>query len=307
MNPYFAGILLAFVSPILHGWANIIDSDFSNQIFKRLACVIFFSELVGLVFLPIVIIISPPTLIHSWLIFAMLLACALIEIFYLFPYYWAFRDADTSIVTSLFSLDKLFVPILAYFLVGERLSTFQYLGLVLIVIASVSLNLDLKKHTINRALYLMLGVSVMLAVESVLFKYIFNHGVSWGTAFVWVSGMQFVVASVLLLFPKNQADFKVARRKMNKIGYLFFLEELLSWGGEAASTAAISLIPVSVEQGVSASQPIFVLFYALIFGRAFPKFFKEYTDKHALIEKAAFFVVIILGTLLVIGKGVGTL
>lgn len=304
MNPYITGILLAFVSPILHGWANIIDSDFSNKIFKRLACVIFFSELVGLVFLPIVIIISPPTFVHSITIFAILLACALIEVFYLFPYYWAFRDADTSIVTSLFSLDKLFVPILAYFMVGERLSTLQYLGLAIIVIASISLNLDFKKHKINHAFYLMLGVAIMLAIESVLFKYIFEHGVSWGTAFVWVSGLQFAVAFILLLFPKNRADFKEARRKMNQIGYLFFLEELLSWGGEAASTAAISLIPVSVEQGISASQPVFVLVYALIFARKFPKFFKEFTDKHALIEKSVFFVLIILGTLLVIGKDI---
>ena len=301
MSIYFIGILLALLVPVLHAWANIIDSDFSNKIFKRLASIIFFSELVGLVFLPIIIIISPPTFI-SLKIASVLFICAAIEIFYLFPYYWSFREADTSIVTSLFSFDKIFVPVLAFFLVGERLSVIQYAGLFIIVLSTVLLTFNSRKHKINRALYFMFFVSLILAIESVLYKFVFDQGVSWGTAIIWTSAMQFAIASLIMLFPKNRADFSEARRKMNKVGYLLVLEEALSWFGENASVIAISLIPVSVVEGIGGVQPLIVLAYAMLFEKRYPCFFKEYIGKDGILKKVLFFGLILFGTIMLIYK-----
>src|SRR5579864_4549371 len=105
MSPYILGFLLVILSVILHAGANSIDSVFANKLFKRLATVVFLSQLIGLVFLLVIAVISPPTVI-SVKVGAALFICAVVEIFYLFPYYWSFREADTSVVTSLFSLGK---------------------------------------------------------------------------------------------------------------------------------------------------------------------------------------------------------
>ena len=301
MSAYIFGILLVFFAITLHAGANIIDSNFSNQLFKRVSSIVFFSELVGLVFLPVVIFISHPAPV-SLGIAGLILICAAIETLYLFPYYWSFRETDTSVVASLFSLGKIFVPTLAFFIVGERLAPLQYVGIVIIIFSSIALTFDFKQRRLNQAFFMMLGVSIMLAVESVLYKYIFDQGVSWGTVIFWASIFQFLIAASFMFSPKNRVDLGVARNHIKSFGYLFILEEALSWFGEVASIVAISLIPVSIVEGVGAAQPLFVLLYALLFKRIYPKLFKESTELNDMAHKSVYFGLIIIGTIVIVMK-----
>src|SRR5206468_147478 len=101
---------------------------------------------------------------------------ALIEVVYQFPYYWSFRKTDTSIVTSLFSFGKILVPFLAFFVVKERLSVHQYIAYFGITVCATLLAFDPKKFRLNRAAWLMLGVSAILSVQTVLYKYAFDQG-----------------------------------------------------------------------------------------------------------------------------------
>ena len=55
-----------------------------------------------------------------------MLLVSLIDTFYQIPYYYAVKHVDTSIMAALFSIGKIIVPILAYFVVGEHLTSSQY-------------------------------------------------------------------------------------------------------------------------------------------------------------------------------------
>lgn len=55
-------------------------------------------------------------------------AVSFISVFYLFPYYAALRETDTSVVAALFSLERVFVPLWAYLIVGEVVKPSQYVG-----------------------------------------------------------------------------------------------------------------------------------------------------------------------------------
>ncbi len=53
MPSYLSGIIVAFVEPIVHAWANIIDSNFSNAAFPKLSILLFFGTFTNLVMLPL--------------------------------------------------------------------------------------------------------------------------------------------------------------------------------------------------------------------------------------------------------------
>jgi drug/metabolite transporter (DMT)-like permease len=298
MTTYFLGISAAFLTVICHGWANIFDSYFTNKIFKRLPILIFFSELTNLIFLPLVLVIDFPHAL-SWQEIGIVLCIACIENFYQYPYYAALRAGDTSVVASLFSLGKIFIPLIAFFLVGERLTGIQYFGFFILVFSSIVLTLDLKKLRLNQAFILMLAVSLVLSLQAVLYKLLFTQGVSWGSAVVWTGVVQFLMAGIVMGISGNVRDFAASRAALAKVWPLFLGTQLLSWGGSALSDYAILLIPVSLESGITSTQSIFVLLFAVVFASRFPKMFKEYIGSGGLWKKGIAFLLMIMGTVFI--------
>jgi drug/metabolite transporter (DMT)-like permease len=299
MSEYVKGILSAFAEPIIHAWANILDNYFSNSLFERLTPLIFFCQLTNLFFLPVIFFFDPPKMLPEqfFVIFAII---ALIEILYQYPYFWSLRRADTSVVNALFSLGKISVPIFAFFLVHEHIATLQYLGFFLIVLSTIALTLEPKKLRLNSAFFLMLFVSVILCLQSVLFKYLYDQGVSWGSSIVWAGIFEFALAFLLVLLPMNFKHLKESTKRVSKIGPLFLLAQFLTWSGEAAGTFAVSLIPVSIAKGIGSTQPIFVLLYAALFRKKSSVMFKEELRSGDILKKVICFGCIVAGTILIV-------
>lgn len=289
---------MAFFEPVLHAWANIIDSHFTNKIFQRIEPLILLSEIFGLCILPIIFFIDPPHFVTTKLAI-IIFVISLIEILYLYPYYYSLRHADTSVVAALFSLGKLFIPLFAFLLVHEKLFLHQYVGFLILVLSGIILSVNFKKMSLNKAFFAMLGVSVLLALQSVLLKFIYQAGVSWGSSIFWMTLFQFFIALCLFLNPKNSAGLFFSIKQIKSVGRLFLLMEFLSWVGTLGSYYVLYLIPVSIAKGISSTQPIFVLLYALIFARFFPNIFKEYLGKDGVIKKIILFILTIIGVWLI--------
>ncbi len=298
MNNYILGIILAFFGPIMHGWANIIDNYFTNKIFKKLEVLVFISQIFGLLLLPIVCFIDLPHLVSIQALI-ILFIIALIEILYLFPYYYSLRHADTSVVAALFSVGKLFVPLFAFLFIHEQLSSYQYIGFFILTLSSIILSVDFKKMSLNKAFAAMLGVSMMLAAQSILLKYVYESGVGWGSSVFWMNLFQFIIASSFLLNPKNFNELSVSVTKIKSVGKLFLLTEILSWGGTLSGYYALYFIPVSISKGIGSTQPVFVLIYAFLFMKFAPKLFKEYLGKDGVMKKIALFILTIIGVILI--------
>lgn len=291
-------IVIAFLAPILHGFGNILDSNFVNKYFRNPWSLVFFSSIFSLIFLPIVWIIQHPSMLSAK-VFPFIVLIALIEVIYLYPYYKALQHADTSIVTALFSISKVLVPILAFFVVGERLSIWQYIGFILIISSSIALSWKGGPVIFNKSLWYMILVSGLLAIEAVIYKYVFET-VNWSTGFTWVNIVSFILAFGILLIPKQRKniikDFSVLKRKFR----LFFTSELLGFLGTAASALAISILPVTVVKGINASQSFITLIYAIILAKAIPEIFKEAIDLQSIIKKIFCFILVIIGIILII-------
>ncbi|HLD18270.1 MAG TPA: EamA family transporter [Patescibacteria group bacterium] len=296
-------IFLALLGPFFHGWANVLDNVLTNQRVQNVFSLIVFTSFFNFFFLPLVWLFDKPSWPDVW-VFPVFALLGLVNILYSYPYYRALQEEDTSVVAALFALGKIFVPILAFLFVGERLEPLQYVGFFVIVAASVALSLrSWSDLHLNAALGFMLLVSFFLAWEAVGFKFLFEHGVGWGTA---VAGQSvFAIAWVLLLLvvPGIRRGMTESWRSFRPAAPFFVVEEFLTFAGSAASTYAFFLVPITFVTSVGSFQPFFVLFYAIVFRKKLSGFFKEAIDRTSLVRKLFFFFVMFAGIVLMAVSG----
>lgn len=291
-------ILIAFMTPILHGLACILDAHFSNNVFRRTSSLIFYASITNAIIVPFLLFLGTPA-IPSFHVFLVLGTIAAIDMLYLFPYYTALKRVDTSISVALFSLGKIAIPILAWFIVNERLHFIQYVGFGLILLPSILLNLNLKKLKINSALYLMMFVSLILSLGTVLEKYSLENE-SFLTVYFWIVIMTTVMAIAMLVIPAFRRDIKSEFVQYKKSVKLFIGQEILSQLGTLAVLIALAHLPVLVQDAIESTQAIFTLILGFVLYKIFGDQFRENLTRQEVFKKMISFIFIIVGCILTV-------
>lgn len=294
--------LIAFIEPVAHAWSNTLDNLFAERFHKNLGFLVAVANVGQLVvFAPLLWFFSPTLSLPSGALWPLLLAVA-VEYLYLIPYYRALRHTDTSVVAALFSLSKVFFPLLAWLSLGEVLDPFQYVGFFLIVLSSFFLTVNPNHFRLNRAVGLMLLSSLLLAASALAMRHAFTTtSVHWATFAFWALMLEGAVGIAYLLLTPRQSWtlWQSAGRRMQG---LILLENMCGATGNLANIAAVSMLPVTVVKAIGATQPIFVLMYALLFRRLLPNHFKEETSGHHPTAKILIFFLMLLGILLTVAE-----
>lgn len=295
-------ILGAFLNPILHALANVLDNYLVNRIFEHKIALVFYVTLINVMFLPILFLFTGLPDTPSGQPLLIFLGLAAINVLYLYPYYKALENNDTSSVVALFSLGQIFVPILAFFMVHEVLSAIQYAGIALVLIGSICLNVTKGTFVkINSSLWWMFLCTFILSFEYVLYKMAF-FSVDWITGFSWPIIFSFAFIVPLLVLGSTRRAIIGGWSTFVKKFHVLALEEFTTFSGIAGSTYAISVAPATLVKAITATEPIFVMLYALMFGRMYPQIFKEQVDRRSIYKKLSFFVIILLGVVLAVGS-----
>ncbi len=286
-------VLIAFLTPILHALSCIVDAHFSNNIFKKVPSLVFYATISNIIIIPFLFLFGTP-IIPPLEILAILFIISLIEVCYQIPYYHALRNIDTSIVVALFSLGKITIPVLAYFIVNEKLSLIQYCGFGIILLSTFLLNFDIKKLKINIAFFLMLVVSLLLSLSSVLSKYSLQS-VDFVTVLFWGSLFATSISLSLLFLPQYRTDIISSFPQYKKRIKLFLSNEILNQGGTLAGTIALAHLPVLAVKSIGSSQSIFTLLLGFVLYKIFGNSFKENLTRQEVIKKLISFTAIIIG------------
>lgn len=285
-------IFASLLAPFFHSAANILDSHLANNLFRRKSTLIFYSSLFNVIFLPLLFFFGMPHMPsgHSFMIYA---AIAVINVAYLYPYYKALEASDTSIVTALFSVGNIFVPILAYFIVGEVLAPLQYVGVGVVTALAVIIGIEKgERFRVTASFWWMLGCSFILSLEAVLYKYSFIAE-DWVTSFFWPALFSFILVLPLLFFIWARRDIAESRKRFVKSLPVFSLEEFVTFLGSSAGTYAASVGPVTVVSIIGELQALFVLLWAKVFGRYAPFAMKETIDGKATTRKIILFILMV--------------
>lgn len=294
------GILVAFIGPMAHAVSNIFDAAVSGTVFKRISTTIFYVNLTNILGILCLPLFGPIHLLPlaAWILVGLL---AVINIGYQFPYFAALNRTDTSVVAALFQIEKVFIPVWAFLIVGEVLHPIQYLGFGIIILFSLLLNISRKTNIkINSGFWLMCLVGIMLSFEGTFYKALLEH-TDWVSAAFWVAVISFVMQFMMIFIRTTRQDivksFGKYRRRFGTFVFMEFFDQL----GAFSPIFALSLIPVVVESGIQSVQPIFVALYGLILAKVFGKRFHEDISRGVMIKKMLCFVMISVGVVMTFG------
>lgn len=296
-------VLIAFLSPIIYAASNVLDSQVSNNLFKKNSSLFFYLGITNALVLPVLILWGGKNIfILPAEAFPYALVVAALETFGLVPYYLALKRMDTSIVCATYSLAEVLLPILAWLVLNEVLTISQYIGFFTIICATIILNLKrAKTFKIDFAFYLMILASLANMFSNVLSKKaMVGEGINWLAFAFYMTLLSNVFVLCLLLVPSFRreiiSEFHTFKRHLK----LLFVMEVVDRAGCLSILFSLSLLPVVVRSAIGETQPIFVLLYGLVLSRLFGPRFKEDVSKGEIIKKLICFISIIIGVVLTI-------
>ncbi len=294
-------IAYVFIGALSFSGANIIDSHLTGRIMKRPLALAFYSFWFYALLLPLVALFRRPEFppVAALPYFFLIGVC---EVAYLYPYYKALQSDDTANVISLFSIGRIFVPLLAFLIVSEVIRPIQYVGFFLVMAASFLLTIGSHRGSfrLNRSLWFMVAASLIVSLEIVIYKYLLAT-VSWSTGTVWGGLAGAAVSLLLLAIPAARKDIVSEAGTFFRKSGIFIAEAFFTLGGLASYLFAAVDTPISVVTGIAAAQPFLILVIALIFSPFFPKFFKEKVDLRSLVKKFGLFALTAIGIYLIAG------
>lgn len=242
------------------------------------------------VFVPILFFIEIPSLDRT---FWLATLCALpLEIAALILYTKALKVSPISLTMPFLALTPLFLIIMAYIIVGETVSIYGGIGIMLVVLGSYTLNLHKMKYDLLepvKAIFREKG-SVMI----ILVAFIFSITASLGkvaidhSSPIFFGSFYFVLITILftpIAMVKNRGGLKISKKDilpLSSIGVTFALMIIFHM-------LAMSLVNVAYMISIKRTSLLFSILYGHLL-------FKE----EKIAEKALGAIIMFLGFVLII-------
>lgn len=290
---FFIG--LSFLYPFLNGVSTLIEARYANQYFKSPATILFFTRITSLLFLPLVLFFGMPTLPSSGMLICYVFVAGL-DLLYLVPYYKSLDKIDTSIVTALLSLGKILIPIFTWLFLNEQLDLIQYVGFMLIILASLGLSIkNFKMPHINIAFFLMMLSGAIRSVYSVLEKFTINADGNWINMLIWPPIFSVLLLLCLMTFKKQRNDITKSVGLYREKFPTFIFLELLAFGANVVMFYVLPYISAVQKTSISATMPIFVLLTSIVVSKVWHVKLYESMTRADIVKKLILFAVMVWG------------
>ena len=294
MNDWF---FLALLSPALFAVVNIIDDNLLRNAYRSA----YFGAIITGLFaiLPLFSLFFLPIHVPSANLIALGILSGFLTVSYYLFYFKALKVEFPSTVIALFSLSYVFIPLLAYIFLGEKLHFRQYVGSVFIIMSAFFITAEnIKKFKFSKALYLVGFAAVLFAVTALLQKYVYDTVDFFSGYMFFCFGMGLGSIFYAISFKEGRVFFSDFKKVFVKWIFIFAIAELINIAAEFTMNLAISKGPVSLVKVIEGIQPIYVLGFALILAPFFPKYAREAVG--GKISKKLFLMLVILGGLYLI-------
>ena len=219
--------------------------------------------------------------------------------------FWFYSKAlmveEISRITPLFQFIPIFVVLLSVIFLNEILSAQRYLGIAVILTASVLISYRSTKsgRSISSALKFMIPFSLVIAVHSILEKFLLSY-IDYWSVFFWNILGAFCGILFLLTFSKPRREFTETVTSVGKRTYLvMFAGEGVYFAGAISWLIAASMGYVSLVSAFAGLQHFFVFIYVLFSSLFMPKLLKEETTKGVVALKIVAIGLMVLGTWLI--------
>lgn len=289
-------LIFSLMAPFFFGLVHVLDSYCVEDIFEKAWMGMVTSALASIiVFLPLPYLLP----LMNWemptipILLIALGAGALIQFSQGF-YFQALEYSEAGIVAAYWNMVPATVPILSIVFFGEQLSFFQYLGIVIVTLASVAFCLiDSNLKARWKSFFLMVAAAIMQSFMFILQEYAFD-AMPYLQAFTIITLGLVLAGCTPLLFSKVRNDFKRNSDLLIPAARFFIVIEIFNLIALALSQKAVDLGVPSLVAAVESTIPAytFVIMLSLLF--IAPKFSDPLVKKR-LLTKIALVVVMSLG------------
>jgi drug/metabolite transporter (DMT)-like permease len=290
-------LFFAFSGPVLWAISVHIDKYLVERFFKEsnVAVLLVFTAFIGLVMLPFIWFFEPSVVGPGISSIAIIMLSGILYMAGMLLYLQALQGEEASVVAPFFQASPLFGYVLAYLVLGEKLSALQMAGGALIIagatIVSLRFGQGFGAFKLRLAL-LMLACGFILAVATLIFK-IFAIEVQFWTTTFWMFVGEAVFGAALLMVPAYRREF-VGLLRSNTAAMLSInaSNELINLGGGLGNRYALLFAPLSLVQAIGSTTTLFVFLFGMALSVACPRWGRESLSGRELAQKgiAAAFV-----------------
>lgn len=291
---YFV-ILAAFTWSI----TNVVDKFLiDRKVHKPITLTIFIrtASIIPLIcIIPFVGFSFPNTEIIGWILLASVFSVAGVLV-----YYKAIQMDEVSRVIPLFQFIPVFVLFLSFFLIGEVLGIFDYLGFVILVLGGLVISTKRLSALlrVQRVFWVALLSSFFNALAFVIMKHVLNNVEYW-SAFILLWSLQSLIILSLLASERARRETRfyimMLRRRDKVVIFIISIASILAF---IFNYFAISLGPVTLVEAAGNIQLVFTFLIALILTRFLPYILMERFERKITLQKITGIVLIIIGVLL---------
>lgn len=296
-------LLITLVAYFLNAIAMVIDKTLLKRAVKNPFVYTFYIAALGAV---LMVFILPFGLTWpGWSQFLVSLIAGATFAVGLFLMFFGLKKEDASRLTPIIGgLTPVFVFILAYFFLAERLFSRQIIAFFLIIIGTFIISLTFSKNhapQLRRALWLALPSAFFFGLSYVLTKDVYNHQ-SFFSGFVWTRLGVFITAMLPMLWASNRRDLMHPPKDSggsNVRGRFLFGQ---ACGGASAVLIqyATSIASVSLVQALQGVQYVFIFIAVVYLTNYHPRVLKENLSAAALAQKIIAILLIALGMYFII-------
>ncbi len=210
-------------------------------------------------------------------------------------YFIALDEEEISRVMPVLSTTTIFVLLISFLALGERLSLQQYAGSLAIVAGAflISARRTGGLLRLNRAFYLLMAAAVLDALRNVLTKTASANSISLAVFFWLAVGFGFL--SAFLFVWKRGSFAQTGAAGLPPLLFVSFLYTLATF----ANTAAISSGSVSLASALIETASLFTFAFATALSAFKSRLLKEDLSRKVLLQKAVAVALVIAGVLLV--------
>jgi uncharacterized membrane protein len=255
-------IQYALFSSFLWAILHILDEHCVNSVFSKPWLGVVTSSGISAGIFLLIPFLNMPIIIPQWdVLLVCLFTGAIIQLSQVY-YFRALDCSDCGTVSAYWNLTPTFLPVISYWLFGYIITGNNYIGIGLLLIASIGLCITDKFEGKWDTLYLMTIAASLQTVVVLLQKYIFDRSQFFG-AFLAISMAMFVTGLSSLWMQDVRVSLVRDLPKIKKALPIFIIIELVSWVALFTGQSAVKLGVPSLVSAIEASIPAFAFAISL--------------------------------------------
>lgn len=292
--------IYALLAPAFWALSNIFIKFLITNKFKTYIPMISSIIIMDVPYALATLLIVPLNISIPYSIYALIVGMLPIIAFYF--YSQALLLEEVSRLITLFQLIPVFVALLSVIFLNEVLTLHKYLGIAIIVIASIliSFRISKGKSSFSSAFKFMIPFSLIIAIYSILEKFLLSYFEFWSLFFWNILGALLGII-FLLSFRKPRVEFV---SKIPSIGlkgfFVTFIGEGIYVAGALFSLLALSLADASIVSALLGLQPFYLFFYTIILSIFLPRIIEEEITKQVILIKIVAIVLMLIGTYFIV-------